>query len=538
MPDRLRQIFQRFLDFWNRYNRRQKAIVLSSLAVVLLTLGILVAVLSRPQYEHLTNCSNYNEMSQITTLLTDNGYAYQLNESTMVISVKKQDLVNAKMLLATNNIKTTDYTWEDYFNNASGLSTTEGDKLIMYQTAKTSDLTSALEGFDFVDEARVNLYLANSSDSLFNKTEGSSVSVALSLNTEIDDMVAENLAYFIKNSVQNLALKDITIMTMSGENLYSGDANSNSASYPTLSRQLKYTQQVNDVVGNTIKNQVLSAGIYSDVKVVVNYDVEWSNFEKVLHEYSVPEGNEQGYLSHSYIEKSTGGSTVGGVPGTESNDEDTTYEIQDGTTNNSTYSLEQYDYLPSELVTTETTSPGEIIKDTSTVSAVFTKNIVYREEEAKALGYLDDMSWDEFKASNGQTVAIEFDDTWIDIIASGSGVPRDNITVAAYEKHFFYDKETNTRPFSFYLQILLALAILGLLAFVVFRSSKPVTVEETEPELSVEEMLATTKEARQSVEDIDLQEKSEVRKAIEKFVDENPEAVALLLRNWLDDGWD
>lgn len=63
-------------------------------------------------------------------------------------------------------------------------------------------------------------------------------------------------------------------------------------------------------------------------------------------------------------------------------------------------------------------------------------------------------------------------------------------------------------------------------------------VEETEPELSVEDMLATTKENRQPVEDIDLQDKSETRVAIEKFVDENPEAVALLLRNWLNDGWE
>ena len=34
-----------------------------------------------------------------------------------------------------------------------------------------------------------------------------------------------------------------------------------------------------------------------------------------------------------------------------------------------------------------------------------------------------------------------------------------------------------------------------------------------------------------------MQDKSETRKAIEKFVDENPEAVALLLRNWLNDDW-
>ena len=79
---------------------------------------------------------------------------------------------------------------------------------------------------------------------------------------------------------------------------------------------------------------------------------------------------------------------------------------------------------------------------------------------------------------------------------------------------------------------------MGLLALVDIRSAVQLTVSEKEPELSVEEMLATTREKQPSVEEIDVQEKSETRKAIEKFVDENPEAVALLLRNWLNDGWD
>ena len=40
-----------------------------------------------------------------------------------------------------------------------------------------------------------------------------------------------------------------------------------------------------------------------------------------------------------------------------------------------------------------------------------------------------------------------------------------------------------------------------------------------------------------SVEDIDTEAKSEVRKMVEKFVDENPEAAANLLRNWLNEDW-
>ncbi len=84
--------------------------------------------------------------------------------------------------------------------------------------------------------------------------------------------------------------------------------------------------------------------------------------------------------------------------------------------------------------------------------------------------------------------------------------------------------------------LIVTLLIILLLAFVVYRSTRSEEVVETEPELSVEALLASTN--TQPVADIDINDKSEARKAIEKFVDENPEAVALLLRNWLDDDWE
>ena len=37
--------------------------------------------------------------------------------------------------------------------------------------------------------------------------------------------------------------------------------------------------------------------------------------------------------------------------------------------------------------------------------------------------------------------------------------------------------------------------------------------------------------------EIELEDKSDSRIMIEKFVDENPEAVALLLRNWINEDW-
>ena len=51
----------------------------------------------------------------------------------------------------------------------------------------------------------------------------------------------------------------------------------------------------------------------------------------------------------------------------------------------------------------------------------------------------------------------------------------------------------------------------------------------------METILQSTPEA--TIEDIDVETKSETRKMVEKFVDENPEAAAILLRNWLTDEW-
>ena len=272
----------------------------------------------------------------------------------------------------------------------------------------------------------------------------------------------------------------------------------------------------------------------------MNLDLNWDTVNKIATEYSAPEGMEQGLYETSYELSSIGNNGVSGTPGTTSNDsDDTTYDITNGTNSSSEYTVKEYKYLPNQLVTTTTSDPGAIVYDTSSVAVTLVKNVVYNEDDCKKLGYLDNMTWEEFKSQNAASVQTTVDNTIIDNISKGTGINTNNISVVAYEKPWFEDSQSTSifKSPTFWVQIALAAAILGLLVFVVIRSARPLTVEEKEPELSVEEMLASTKENQPVVDDIDIQEKSETRKAIEKFVDENPEAVALLLRNWLNDGW-
>ena len=101
----------------------------------------------------------------------------------------------------------------------------------------------------------------------------------------------------------------------------------------------------------------------------------------------------------------------------------------------------------------------------------------------------------------------------------------------AKEASSFGDNVTN------YLMVILTVLIAGLLIFVIIKGTSPVEVTEMEPELSVEDLLATTQDNVQTLEEIELEDKSDTRIMIEKFVDENPEAVALLLRNWINEDW-
>ena len=76
--DKLKQIPARFLEIWKSWSRNQKIIIVSAVAVFIAAVVVIAVVLSRPTYQELTRCEDYNEMNTVTSLLTDNGYTYQI----------------------------------------------------------------------------------------------------------------------------------------------------------------------------------------------------------------------------------------------------------------------------------------------------------------------------------------------------------------------------------------------------------------------------------------------------------------------------
>ena len=263
--------------------------------------------------------------------------------------------------------------------------------------------------------------------------------------------------------------------------------------------------------------------------------MDYANYEDTVKEYSVTGDRTEGYLSHqeTYESESTNG--VGGVPGTDSNGEGQTYVYQDAENSESSTAETVSDYLPNEHSRYAVIPAGSIDYGKSSLSiAAITFKEVY-EKDAKTMGLLDGISWDEYKLANSSDKKLEVDEEFYRMVANATGVPVENITIVAYESPLFYDKESLNVSWTTVLSVALFLLILILLVVVVLRSMAVKKEEPQEEELSVETILQSTPEA--TIEDIDVETKSETRKMVEKFVDENPEAAAILLRNWLTDEW-
>ena len=285
-----------------------------------------------------------------------------------------------------------------------------------------------------------------------------------------------------------------------------------------------------------IKNALKGTNNFDSIEAAVNLMIDFSDTNVVDHNYYAPENSTQGLLAEAHIYNTDSTAGGGDIPGTDSNDEPATYVLDtDGNQSTST-SEEDYRYVPSERITTSNTVGGIIDYQNSSAGITAIDYVIVKEEIVRSQGLLDGISWEEYKAQNSGRRRIENDADWISVVAMSTGIPTENISIVAYEENWFIDKEGLDVKGTDVIAFVLILLILGLLAFVILRSMMRERVpEEPEEPLPVDELLQSAPD--EVVEEFGVEPKSEERLILEKFIQENPEAAANLLRNWLNEEW-
>lgn len=534
MPENVQNVLNKVKDWWKKFSKRQKTLAVSITAVVMIALGILAAVMSRPKMVVLAECENTKQASSVKKILDDENIKYDMSSDGLTFKVNQKDEANASILLGSNEIPTAGYSIDNVFDGS--FSTTESDKNKKYQLYLESKFAEQLETISNVEEASVSLSIPEEDGTIIHKDEETYASVILQLNDEMTEDQAAGIAQFIATEVGNDSPDNIRIIDSNGNMLFSGG--DTATAMGNANSQLSVKSKAENMVKNEVKGVVLGTDVYDNVAVGINLNMNFDTEEYMDHRYYLDDGREVGYLDNesTYDAEATGG--VAGVPGTTSND-DTTYMLPDSETTSSSVSEKKNKYLTNEEIRKRKGEGSTVDYATSSVTVVATSYVVYDEKALKADGTLDNMTFDEFVAQNSDRVKTTVDQEFYDAVANATGIPVENVTFIAYDVPFFKYASAGGREIADYLQVLLAVLIFALLGFVVFRSTRKQQEEVLEPELSVENLLETTREAAEdNLEDIGYSEKSESRILIEKFVEENPEAAANLLRNWLNEEWE
>lgn len=533
MQERLQQLLERILDWWKKFNRKQQILIAGIAAAVVIAIVILAAIMSKPKTINLMTCEDTAQAGEVKQLLTDNGIDYTISSDGLTFTINAADEADARILLGSNSIPTTEFTIDDALNGS--FTTTETDKDRRYQVYMEEYLAGLLEHLDNVKEAKISMNVPTDDGTLLTQQEPTYAAVVLELDGEMDEEQAAGLARLVAVSLGNDSTDEITIMDTHNNTLFAGG--DDETAIGVASSQLTLRQKNEQLIKKSVKDVLIGTELFNNVEVGMNLDMDFSNSEIADHQYYVEDGRTEGFLSSESNYESSAVGGLAAIPGTDSNDDDS-YVMEDGDYTESSVTDTDKNYLVSEKLTKTTDIPGKINYDTSSASVVATTYVTYSEDVMKATGQLEDTTFEEFKANNSERIKVEVDEEFYELVANATGFPLENISIVAYEVPVFQYSSGSGRTVADYFQILLAVLIFALLGYVVFRSTRKEQLQELEPELSVESLLASTRESESEMEDISYAEKSEARLLIEKFVDEKPEAVASLLRNWLNEDWD
>lgn len=538
MMDQLIALKDRILEFWNRYTTKQKTIIICVLLAIFFALVLLGYFLTRPVYTDLVTLGG-DTASEFADAMDSAGIDYEKESNSSgntVFRVEESQYSDAMLLMGENKIMNEGMSWDEALDN--GMTTSSAEKSTKMTLALQSSIRTGLMNFEGVEDATVYINRPNDDGTIFSEKEETAVSVAFSLEKgyEMTADTATAVAIYLANAVGNPTTDNVVITDTSGTLLYG--AKEDNTLGGSVSSTSEYVEKLRNTFSKNVSDMLRKAG-YDDVQIgSANIQFNMDKVTELVKTYTANEGQDQGLYSSSYNYKSTGNSAAGGVPGTDTNGDETDTMLQSNGTTNSETILDKYNYLPNETVQNIDHEVGAVVPEESSIAIVLTNYNVVTEESLDEQGLLDDISFEDYVEQNSAVTDLELPPELTQLVAAATGIAENNITIQGKQKPVYEAAEESSfqENISNYLMIILTVLIAGLLVFVIIRGTSPVEVTELEPELSVEDLLATTQD-EEALEEIELGDKSETRIMIEKFVDENPEAVALLLRNWINEDW-
>ncbi len=523
MPEFIKKYLDQFKEFWEGLEKSQKTRLYITSAIVVIAISISIILLTRPQRIVLFTNSDQKQIGEMIDILNDNGIWNSAENNGTSIIIDKKDNNRAQILLAQAGYPKEGFTFEDAISNI-GITTTQEDRKQIWNRQQRSDLEAKIEMLDNIDEAVVTFTVPETSIFLnaSEKQPRPTAYVMVRPNKKLTSQQVEGIVMLVSRSVENLDPKDVTVVDNNSNilNLMSVDDSIyavNSQEELRRKKEIELQQKVLDY---------FSAGQldnFDTLNVVANVTLDFDKEKSQTKTISNPEGMDQGAVISSTIsEERIKNGESGGEPGLGTNPGTDTpsYQLGDGSASEYSNIQKDINYGYDETLREHEKATGKMIADESGLAL----SLYYGRKVA------DDSRIDDTFINDLRTA-----------LSTATGIPVRNISVNKYKLAPLEVVEESTADrirrlvddYGFFALMLVLIAALLIAALPRKRKAEEPMVVQTAggPKFTVPEH-------EEPIPEIDLEERSEIKKQIEKFVKQKPDAVAQLLRNWLSDDWD
>lgn len=517
-----------FNEFWGGLEKGQRTriIIAAALSVVLVTGFVIYA--SRPQMDILYSNLSQADAGQIYSKLKDMNVNTKISNTTIYVPKEQVDELRAQ--LAVEGILGEDSTYPEE-TTASFYETSE-DKNQRYLIAKQNKLKKGLKAIKGVEYVDVNLYIPEDQTFIIDQNSNeSTASLIIKMKQgypSLDRNQVNGIVQYVAKSVKGLQPDRVSIIDENGRSLVPEIGTPNAI----ITTQMEMQEAVKDKIEKSITKFLEAPFGMNNVKVTAAVKLDFNSLTQDKTTYTAPDAEKNAGIVRNMqdIKKEWVDAPQSGVPGTDTNTDINQYAEVDSSKAKYNEASTVVNYEINEI-------KEKLVKEIGNIQSL-SVSVLINENGLKedALANTDDLTAkvkDLVKYSiQGFNAAASVPDNSINIALMKFDTSlEDGIKSAQAEEAKMRSRE------------LLVMVGTGVGAVVVFgaaiflmlrkRSGSAESIEYITD--STGRSIPADMMSREPVAEIELEDKNELKKKIEKFVGHKPETVAQLLKTWINE---
>ncbi|MCL2197701.1 MAG: hypothetical protein FWB80_02150 [Defluviitaleaceae bacterium] len=545
MPDAVNKYYTPVKARWDLLTPAQRYKLLGVFAVVLVAIALTAFFAFRTPWETIVRREGSEVIRPMAIALGNAGIPYRTRDYGSSIQVDRRHVDEALGIIQMQGAVPNQehFTWETALD--TGLGTTDDERRRRDILGMEGQIERQLIMANGVLLADVSLAIPTTRPFERNPVLPSAA-VILTIGEDFSPQQGRNMALTVARNVSRLTIENVIIVDQFMRSVWNGETENDGIANQTNQER---TQHINHV---TTSLHRLFSPLFEQVTVVFNprFDDRLLS-EEVRNMYRIPEGMEDGgIVTQDTGQRAEMEGGMGGIePGLANNMAAFPNYVAPGGGIMSAAQREWATNFAIDNIRTITQyGAGWVVPEQSTgsVSLIRDRHLDQADWIAEDPENRNADAWRRFKNENAAPVLMNgvFEDFYEfhELIATAMGIPSANVSLVIHERIIPVDTEIRVWDIPTILMVLVLLLLLAMLLYGLLRRQKAADEEEEslEPQLAVEDLLVSTQleEAKEEeaaqLEEIDYFKENELKKHIEKFVNEKPEAVASLLRNWIN----